>query len=40
MDYMPHQNKDQLLQFVCDQLCTTTKSIFQIKAEALQHNLY
>ncbi|MFM2265958.1 MAG: hypothetical protein RLZ77_1378 [Bacteroidota bacterium] len=39
MDYMPHQHKDQLLQFVCDQLCTTTKSIYQIKAEALQHNL-
>jgi hypothetical protein len=39
MDYMPHQHKDQLLQFVCDQLCITNKSIFQIKAEAQQHNL-
>lgn len=39
MDYMPHQHKDQLLRFVCDQLCNTTKSIFQIKAEAMQHNL-
>ena len=39
MNYMPHQHKDLLLRFVCDQLCATTKSIFQIKAEALQQNL-
>jgi hypothetical protein len=39
LDYIPHQNKDNLLQFVCEQLCTTANSLPQIKAEAQLQNL-
>jgi hypothetical protein len=39
MDYIPNQNKQMLLQFVCEQLCTTSKSLLQIKAEARSQNL-
>ena len=39
LDYIPHQNKENVLQFVCEQLCTTAKSLPQIKAEAQLQNL-
>jgi hypothetical protein len=39
MDYIPNQNKENLLQFVVEQLCTSTKSVQQIKAEAKGQDL-
>jgi hypothetical protein len=39
LDYFPNQNKEAVLQFVCEQVCTTSKSVFQIKALAQQQIL-
>lgn len=39
MDYIRHQNKDNVVEFVVKQLCTSTKSLIQIKAEAKGQDL-
>lgn len=39
MNYIPHQNQEMLLQYVCQQLCATSKSLPQIKEEAKRQNL-
>lgn len=39
MDYIPHQNKELLLQFVCQQLCTSNNSLVHIKEEVKKYNL-
>lgn len=39
MDYILHQNKENVLEFVVEQLCTSTKSLMQIKAEANRQDL-
>ncbi|MEN9323903.1 MAG: hypothetical protein RL699_1683 [Bacteroidota bacterium] len=39
MDYIRYQNKDNVVEFVVKQLCTSTKSLIQIKAEAKGQDL-